>query len=167
MAVEIKVTPSIKKVREDFAKRQQNFSDFLPVYKKAAILFDQWVQNNFQDEGASLGADRWPDFKYGGRVNDDGKGTPIQIPVPWGVIDAFVDPSAMLLQKSSRLKMSFLPFASKDDAGIGSHLLYSEAHNDGLGFMPERRMLPKEADVHDKVEDLLHAHGMKALKGKL
>jgi len=166
MPVRVEVTPSMKEVREDFRRRRQNFSNFLPVYKKVSILFDQWVQRNFADEGQNLGVDRWPDFAYGGRLNMDGKGNPIQIQVPWGVVDAFVDPTAKLLQKTGRLRQSFLPFASEDDAGIGSHLAYSEAHNDGLGFLPERRMLPTHSDVHDDAEKLLHAHGLKALKGE-
>jgi len=160
------IKPSIDKIKRDFKDRKKKLADFKPAYKKASIYLDGWVQKNFLDEGAGLGADRWPDFSMGGRINQKGIGSPIEIGLSGRVIDAFLDTSAKLLQLSGRLRMSFLPFATKDDAGVGSHLFYSKFHDEGVGFLPKRRMLPKEAEVHDKLEEILHDHGMKALDSK-
>ena len=61
-----------------------------------------WVQKNFKGEGKAVGG--WAPFKAGGRWR---KG--------FGL-----DTSAKLLQDTGALRASFLPFASKTDAGIGS-----------------------------------------------
>jgi len=148
MPVVVSLKPSIEEVQRRFENRANNLGDYSAPYKKASILLDKWVQRNFKDEGAALGPDKWKPFANGGR--DTGGG---------------IDTSAKLLQKTGRLRLSFLPFANKKDAGIGSHLNYSKPHEEGAGFLPKRRMLPLHKEVHDEIEDILHKHGLSALRG--
>lgn len=146
MSVKFKIKPPMEEVAARFEQRRKNFSDFEPAHKKVAIYFDSWVQRNFKKEGSELGSDAWPAFFFGGRVVNGG-----------------VDTSAKLLQDTGRLRLSFLPFADKKNAGIGSELLYSENHEEGLGT-PKRRILPIADEVRERITEILELHGRKTLR---
>ena len=109
--------------------------DASPAYRRSAVYLDQWVQRNFRTEGGAVGG--WEPFARGGRP-DDGK----------------IDQSAKLLQDTGALRLSFRPFATKKNAGIGSDLDYSELHEEGIG-VPQRRMLPKREEVRQPIRDIL------------
>lgn len=110
--------------------------DASPAYKRAATYLDQWVQINFRTEGGNVGG--WKPFARGGRWR---KGVGI-------------DQTAKLLQDTGALRLSFRPFATKNNAGIGSDLDYAERHEEGLG-VPQRRMLPKQSEVKQPIRDIL------------
>jgi len=112
-------------------------------------MLDSWVQRNFKTQGGKVGG--WKPFKYGGRLNYDGKGSHVRIPTPWGVTDAWADTSAKLLQDKGLLRLSFTPFSSKKEAGIGSDLDYSETHNE------KRRMLPISSEVRKDIRNKYEA----------
>ena len=110
--------------------------------KKAAIFLDQWVQKNFRSEGGNVGG--WlPLKRRRNRGRDSG-----------GRFTA----NDKILQDTGRLRLSFLPFATPKDAGIGSQLPYSILHEKGLGFLPERRMLPKHPDVDEGLHRVYSLH---------
>ena len=148
----LKVTIKQKPVSDELEKRLQKIgrklSDFIGVHKEASILLDRWVQKNFKDEGQSLGADSWPPFARGGRWRR-GFG---------------LDTAAKLLQDTGRLRISFTPFSSAKTAGIGSDLSYAEPHEEGKGSLPQRRMLPKAAEVQDALIELFERHVREGLR---
>lgn len=109
-----------------------------PAYRAAGVFLDQWVQKNFRTEGGNIGG--WPQFALGGRKKR-------------GLFDA----TAKLLQDTGALRISFKPFASNKNAGIGSDLDYSEYHNEGIG-VPQRRMLPKQSEVNGPLRDILEGY---------
>lgn len=115
--------------------------------KRASIYLDRWVQQNFKTEGGNVGG--WQPFAFGGRL------------IPGGGLDT----SAKLLQDTGRLRASFTPYHSKKDAGIFSELDYSEKHHEGIGI-PQRRLLPLDAEVKDDVRAIIEGHIAKALKVK-
>lgn len=128
-----------RKVRE-YQKRYQEaarkLEDLNPTMKKVSVYLDQWVQRNFQTQGGKVGG--WQPFvESNPRIAQD--------------------PSAKLLQDTGALRRSFLPFATGDNAGIGSDLPYSEPHNAGWGHLPQRRLLPKKTEVNDDVSDIIRA----------
>ncbi|MCK5609653.1 hypothetical protein KAR91_47710 [Candidatus Pacearchaeota archaeon] len=118
------------------------------MYSKAAIFLDRWVQSNFKTIGDKVGG--WQKLKLGGRFRGKGKNRKF-------------DTSAKVLQDTGRLRASFLPFANKKNAGIGSELPYSESHDKGKGVV-KRRILPIEPEVKKDVKKIFENHVKKALK---
>jgi phage gpG-like protein len=141
--VEVKICPSRAAMKKDVDAAREKIKDQKTPYKRASVLLDQWVQRNFKTEGDFTGG--WTSFSNMNRR--------------W-----MSDPSAKLLQDTGRLRSSFKPFASIRDAGIGSDLKYSEPHNEGLGHLPERRMLPNEKDAWPIVQKVWGLHIKEAFK---
>lgn len=141
-AVNIKVNGStavrreLNDVSERLDKRRIEMAKIETPLSRAATFLDRWVQVNFRTEGGNVGG--WLPFARGGRLLPNGS----------------IDGSAKLLQDTGRLRASFLPFASKKDAGIVSDLPYAPIHHEGQG-VPERRMLPKAREVVKDITKIL------------
>jgi phage gpG-like protein len=116
-------------VQAELRRRIAKLTDLSGPNRKVAIVLDRWVQRNFKTQGGHVGG--WTPFKRGGR------------PIPGGGIDT----SAQLLQDTGALRLSFRMFWDSKRAGIGSRLKYSKPHEEGTSRLPQRRMLPEEADV--------------------
>ena len=97
-------------------------------------------------EGGRVGG--WEPFRYGGRLTNKG-----------------VDTSAKLLQDTGRLRASFTPFHTLKTAGIFSDLDYAKNHQEGIGT-PERRLLPKNAEVKEDIRNIVKGHVARALRVK-
>jgi len=124
---QIVIKPTLNKVKAIYIKRMKKLSDLTTPFKKVSIFLDTWVQRNFKTQGGKVG--KWdPIYREG-----------------------------MILQYSGRLKSSFLPFANKKNAGIGSNLPYSKKHNEGIG-VKERRMLPEKPEVMSDARKILEKH---------
>jgi len=52
-----------------------------------------------------------------------------------------------MLVRSGALRSSFLPFHSRENAGVGSELEYSKYHQEGTVHIPQREMLPRREKV--------------------
>lgn len=129
----------LDKLKTAAAEARAKIQDASPAYHRAAVYLDQWVQRNFKTEGGNIGG--WEPFAAGGRWR---KGSGL-------------DQSAKLLQDTGAMRLSFKPFASKKNAGIGSDLDRAEWHDEGKG-VPERRMLPKRAEVRAPLRDILEQY---------
>lgn len=140
--------PPMNVMRERYRRKISDLKDLGTVYTKVSIFLDRWVQKNFRSEGGEVGG--WKPLEAGGRYV--GRGSSRRF-----------DTSARILQDTGRLKASFLPFATKKNAGIGSDLPYAKAHEDGNG-VPKRRTLPEHNEVMPKVKKIIDAHIKKSLK---
>lgn len=129
----------IDQLKKDLAAARAKVKDASPAYRRAAVYLDQWVQRNFKSDGGNVGG--WEPFAAGGRWRR-GSG---------------LDQSAKLLQDTGAMRLSFKPFATKKDAGIGSDLDRAEWHDEGEG-VPERRMLPEQAEVRKPLRDILEQY---------
>lgn len=142
--IKIKMKPSVKELKVIQERRLTKLQNMATPFKKISIMLDRWVQQNFRTEGGLVGG--WLGLIGGGRWK---KGIGI-------------DTSAKILQDSGRLRASFLPFADKKDAGIGSDLPYAKPHEEGSAnagsSYVKRRMLPERGDVIDKAKKLLEDH---------
>jgi phage gpG-like protein len=140
---------NINKFIDKWKKKEVRLKDLEPAHKQVSIYLDQWVQRNFQKEGAVLSTGKWKPFALGGRY------------VPGQGIDT----SARLLQDTGDLRKSFLPFYNKKNAGIGSELFYAKKHEEGDDEtnLPARRMLPLQKEVKEKVGDILTEYGREVL----
>jgi len=118
-----------------------------PAMRQVAVYLDQWVQRNFQGKGRNVGG--WIPFAYGGRLTTKAKANAKSI--DWR---RYIQSNAQLLMDTGALRLSFLPFVRKGVAGIGSALPYSKPHEEGEG-LPQRRMLPKNAEVEAPVFSIL------------
>lgn len=133
---------TVKKAKERLEKARKSLSDFGTPYARAAVFLDQWVQRNFHTEGGKVGG--WQKFS----------------PVTLKIMES-VDPGRMppkLLQKTGEMRASFLPFATKTNAGVRSELPRSRVHHFGQGRIPERRLLPKRAEVIKDVREIMRDH---------
>lgn len=147
--------PKIDKFRKKIEKKIKKISNLTPVYKKISIYLDRWTKLNFRTEGGKVGG--WKKFKHGGRLNYEGVGTHVEIYTGSRVVDAWADTSAKLLQDTGRLRASVLPFSSDRDAGIGSDLPYSKAHDKGKG-VPKRQIIPVDSDVTEQILEIVDNH---------
>jgi len=143
--VKIVVKPTLKKLEKLQTKRAKKISNMETPFKKVAIFLDRWVQVNFKTEGGKVG--KWKPLALGGRFYGGG-----------------FDSNAKLLQDTGRLRASFLPFASKNNAGIGSKLPYSKKHEEGLDGLPQRRILPVKNEVIKDVTKIMEKHVKDSLK---
>jgi len=140
MKIETRVRPPLKEFNDRLAKARKNLAASKPAMKKVSVFLDRWVQDNFKSEGGKVGG--WKELAAGGR---------------W-VRGRGLDTSAKVLQDTGRGRASFTPFASKNDAGIGSDLPYMRDHDRGEQGQEQRRILPEGDEVHDEVEEILDDH---------
>jgi phage gpG-like protein len=126
--VDITIHPSLKSVQSKLKSRLNKIGNLTVPNKKASIFLDQWVQLNFRSQGGKVGG--WPPILRAGKI----------------------------LQDTGRLRISYTPFATADDAGIGSDLLYSEIHEKGLGNVKKRRTLPEHSEVDQDLFKIYDAH---------
>lgn len=132
-SVQLIVKPPISEMRKNYRAKINSLKNLATVYTKVSIFLDRWVQSNFKTEGGKVG-----DWKP---IARDG----------------------MILQDTGRLRASFLPFATKKNAGIGSDLPYSKKHEEGQG-VTKRRMLPKEKEVKKGIKKIFDLYIKKVLK---
>lgn len=113
-------------------------SDREDANMRAATELHKWVMRNFEDEGAGLAEGAWqPLNKYY---------------LAWKVKHGW---SEKILHKTGNLRASFSPFSDADTAGVGAQASfgvdYAKVHQEGIGHMPRRRMLPILSDIQDAV----------------
>lgn len=111
------------------------------------MFLDKFVQENFREEGDKVGG--WQGFADS-TLERIAKYDPGREP-------------AKLLQNSGRLRISFKPFYTADDAGIGSRIPYAEFHQDGNDRLPQRRMLPEREEVDDDLRQIYDDHVQESL----
>lgn len=134
--IEVVVKPTIEELRKRLAKKRAAVTDLRTPYARAAVLLDQWVQKNFKTEGGKVGG--WQPFAK----NKEG--------IPIVELREPDRAPAKLLQRTGRLRSSFVPMANKKQAGIGSDLPYAKSHHEGIG-PPERQLLPDHNPAYKEV----------------
>lgn len=136
------VKPAFDQVKRRVKRKLDQISNLSLPYKRASVYLHKWVIDNFQSEGGKVGG--WQPFS----------------PVTLAAIERN-DPGripAKLLQKTGALRQSFVPFSTKRNAGVGTGLPYSQPHEEGLGNVPQRRMLPEREEVLDDIRKILNDH---------
>ena len=166
----------LKELQEKHKDRKEKVSDFSPAMKKASIYLDSWVQRNFKSDGGNVGGwkplsdvtlllRKWE--KQGVKIGGATVGQAAFLLNASSAIAAtglagsdLVGnlPSARPLKKTGRLRVSFFPWATKKNAGIGSDLPYSEYHQKGTKGIPQRRMLPEADEVREDITKILEDH---------
>ncbi len=144
--ISVEVRPTLQELRRRHAERYKSLKDVKAAHTKISIFLDSWVQRNFKSEGGNVGG--WAPFAAGGRVLRSG----------------VLDTTAKVLQDTGRLRASFLPFATQRTAGIGSDIPYSKSHEEGIGNLPVRRMLPVEREVKRDVQRVYDLHVKQSLE---
>jgi phage gpG-like protein len=118
------------------------------VMRQIAVFLDRWVQKNFQSSGGQVGG--WAAYKYGGRLTTKKKANGQSIDG-----HRYINGTAKLMMNTGSLRISFLPFTSLGNAGIGSGLPYSKPHEEGTTTLPQRRLLPVETEVVGDVRQIM------------
>lgn len=159
------VKPPPKILQAKMRRAQRKMGDLTPVNKRVAVFLDRWVQRNFRSQGASVGG--WKPFKAGGRWVSKRTHAAGDFPQSGPRRGSgrrtgtrYLDTSAKLLQDTGRLRASFSPFWSRNNAGIGSDLPYSKKHEEGdpAKNLPARRMLPEEREVASDISRIYDDH---------
>jgi phage gpG-like protein len=147
MKLRIETKPHLNEVRATIDRLRRGLVNMRIPMKKASIQFERWVHHNFETQGQLLGSDKWPEFALGGRPKKGGG----------------IDFSAMLLQDTRRLRASYRPFSSRNNAGIGSRLDYALIHTKGAPSrgLPARRQLPTHREVMPDVIRVFGEHMVK------
>jgi phage gpG-like protein len=145
---EIVSNPSVDKLRESIEERRKQLASFKTPYTRAAVFLDQWVQKNFQTEGGKVGG--WKPFSPK-TLEEIAKEDPGRLP-------------AKLLQKTGRMRISFMPFVETDDAGIGTAIPYARSHELGIGRLPQRRLLPTKDMVMGDIRRIFDGYVTEVLK---
>lgn len=149
--ISLSVAPNLGLLARRFRAARDAMGDFRAPFRESSVFLDRWVQRNFRSEGGEVGG--WPPLKpatvrnrlrrqirSGASSRGPGAGT------------------LKILQVSGRLRLSFAPFHSPVQAGIGSDLPYSKYHEEGAGPLPVRRMLPKRREVIGDIRDIFRRH---------
>ena len=159
MAAGIKITQkppnTVKHLQELYKERASEFKQLETPNKRIGVFLDRWVQDNFRTEGGKVGG--WAPLKLGGRV--------LYKTTASGVVPKGFDSSAKILQDTGTLRLSFVPFASRRNAGIGSDLDYSKKHDQGIG-VTQRRILPLHREVDKDIKLLYTQWGRSILNDK-
>lgn len=167
--IEITVKPTLAQFKSRLNATRSRLRKPGSAYRAAATFLDQWVQKNFRSEGAAVGG--WAPLKpatklarvrknlRGGRVRRGQRNILANtgsIPISAGRMQT--------LQDTGRLRASMHPFATNKNAGIGSTLPYSKAHEEGLGPLPVRRILPKQPEVAPDLREIFRMYMAKAFR---
>lgn len=99
--------------------------------RQASIAMYGWLIRNYDREGATIGG--WAPLS------------------PRTIAEKKKLGKEKMLVRSGAMRQSFVPFHTKDNAGVGSELSYSKAHEDGNPSrnLPARPMLPPREVVLD------------------
>lgn len=136
------VKPTVDKIRKSVKRKYAHMQRLSIPYKRASVYLHKWVIANFKTEGGNVGG--WAPFSPRTLIMIE-RTDPGRIP-------------AKLLQKTSALRQSFVPFATNRDAGVGSDIPYSKSHEEGIGNLPQRRMLPTKPEVIKDVRQIFSDH---------
>lgn len=113
---------------EDVIRRLDQFqaamTDTSVANRQASIALYGWLIRNYDKEGASIGG--WAPLS------------------PRTIAEKKKIGKEKMLVRTGALRQSFLPFYTKDNAGVGSELSYSQRHEEGDPDknLPARPMLP-------------------------
>lgn len=138
--IEAKITRASEiKLQRRFSQLAADLKDRRIPNKQISIDLYSFTMRNFQTEGVTVTGARWPELAAGGRWVGSGP-------------NRYFDRSAKLLQDTGQLRNSFVPFSDNDMAGVGAQRMsrsdgapsdLAEIHQEGLGHMPQREMLPR------------------------
>lgn len=122
---------SIQEVTRRLDRFQAAMEDTTPANRQASIAMYGWLIRNYDREGAAIGG--W---------------APLH---PRTIAEKKKLGKERMLVRSGAMRQSFLPFHTKDNAGVGSELSYAKAHEDGNPSknLPARPILPPRDIVLD------------------
>jgi len=122
---------SIQEVNRRLDRFQAAMEDTTQPNRQASIAMYGWLIRNYDREGALIGG--W---------------APLH---PKTVAEKKELGKERMLVRSGALRQSYVPFYTKENAGVGSELIYSKPHQEGnpARNLPARPMLPSREVVLD------------------
>ena len=121
----------IKTLQRRMSKVGKGLKDRRKLNARSVVLVDRWIQKNFQQEGQlaypGTGWQKLSPVTIASRRK--GKG------------------SVKILQDTGQMRSRWKKFWTSKFAKVQSGVPYSEKHHEGLGHIPERRILPTEAQI--------------------
>lgn len=122
---------SIQQVTRRLDRLQAAMEDTTQPNRQASIAMYGWLIRNYDREGALIGG--WAPL------------------APRTVAEKKEIGKERMLVRSGALRQSYVPFHTKENAGVGSELSYSKPHQEGnpARNLPARPMLPPRDVVLD------------------
>ncbi len=140
----------IKALQRRMSKMGRGLKDRRKVNARAVVVTDRWIQKNFQQEGAlAYPGTGWKPLSpvtIAARRKGKGKG------------------SVKILQDTGQLRSRWKKLWTSKFAKIQSGVPYSDKHHKGVGHIPERRILPTEAQIRPELMKLFADFIKKVIK---
>lgn len=138
----VKVTGA-KEFVTKLSKTSKNIQNMKPAYKKAVVLYHQWIQKNFQANG---------------KLHENSKfhwGTLADSTVRWKNRTGR-DPSTILVQ-TGNLRRDWDLTSTSQYGLIRSGHYYSKFHEEGIG-VPQRKIFPEESQAMKFIQPVFRGH---------
>lgn len=130
----------VKALQRRLSRMTKGLSDRRRVNARATVIVDRWIQKNFQKEGQlAYPGTGWKPLKpstIASRRKGKGKG------------------GVKILQDTGHLKGRWKKSWTATFAKVQSGVPYSEIHHEGKGHVPERRILPTDAQIRPELMKL-------------
>lgn len=122
---------NIEQVRARLDGFRRSMADTTPANRQASIAMYGWLIRNYDKEGAAIGG--WHPL------------------APYTIREKKRIGKEKMLVRTGALRQSFVPFHTAENAGVGSEISYSKAHEEGVPDrnLPARPMLPPRDVVLD------------------
>jgi len=134
----VPVFMSVKGVRalqRRLKKMKGGISDRRKLNAQIVVVLDRWIQKNFQQQGKLAHSGRgWKALAPATIAQRRKKGA-----------------GAKILQDTGQLRSRWKHQWTSKFAKVQSGVPYSEIHHEGLGHIPERRILPTESQIRPEV----------------
>lgn len=131
----------VSRLSERVTRAHAKLTDRKRLNANAVTLVDKWIQGNFRSEGAPVGG--------------------------WTVISSATiaaKKSSKILHDEGRLRSDWKHISDGSIAAIESERDYSRKHDEGLGNMPKRQILPSEEHVIKQLTTLFESFVRKAIR---
>ncbi len=121
----------IEQVQRKLDRFQSAMANPTPANREASIAMYGWLIRNYDKEGADIGG--WAPLK------------------PRTIAEKKKLGKEKMLVRTGQLRASFTSFFSKENAGVGSKIIYAKPHQEGdpSKNLPARPMLPPRHVVED------------------
>jgi len=135
----------LKSFAKEIKRMQKASGNLRPAFKRAAVLYQQWVWKNFQRDG-------------GLHNNASLKWKPLKKPSSrrGGI-------SSKILRDTGRLQRDWEFSAGNNWASVKSGVFYSSFHENGTGKIPQRKIFPESKQAEEIIAPAFNMH---LFKGK-
>lgn len=118
-------------------QRKLRLDDRSKLNARAIVVLDRWIQKNFDTEG-QLAVGGWQPLS---------PSTLLARAKGWGNYKHHKSASPKILQDTGKLKTNWKHYYDKRRAWIRAGVIYAVTHQEGLGNVPRRPLIPTKKQI--------------------